>query len=78
MSDFFVAPIHDPTSALVYSALGHEPALVVIDGKIVMRDRKMLTVDDGRVRHEAQKAAAGLASRANISSRAKFWCESLD
>jgi hypothetical protein len=25
-----------------------------------------------------QKAAAGLASRANISSRAKFWCDSLD
>jgi hypothetical protein len=58
--------------------LGHEPTLVVIDGKIVMRDRKMLTVDERRVRHEAQEAAAGLVTRANISSRAKFWCESLD
>jgi 5-methylthioadenosine/S-adenosylhomocysteine deaminase len=78
MSDFFVAPIHDPISALVYSALGHEPTLVMIDGKIVMRDRKMLTVDERRVRHEAQEAAAGLVNRANISSRAKYWCESLD
>jgi 5-methylthioadenosine/S-adenosylhomocysteine deaminase len=78
MSDFFASPIHDPISALVYSALGHEPTLVVIDGQIVMRDRKVLTVDERRVRHEAQKAAAGLASRANISSRAKFWCDSLD
>ena len=78
MSDFFASPIHDPISSIVYSALGHEPTLVVIDGKIVMRDRKVLAVDERRVRHEAQKAAAGLASRANISSRAKFWCDSLD
>jgi 5-methylthioadenosine/S-adenosylhomocysteine deaminase len=78
MSDFFASPIHNPISSIVYSALGHEPTLVVIDGKIVMRDRKVLTVDQQRVRHEAQKAAAALTSRANISSRAKFWCESLD
>jgi hypothetical protein len=50
----------------------------VIDGEIVMRDRKVLTVDERRIRHEAQKAAAGLASRANIASRAKFWCESFE
>ena len=78
ISDFFVSPIHDPISAIVYSALGHEPTLVVIDGRIVMRDRKVLTVDEMRVRHEAQKAAAALTSRANISSRAKFWCDPLN
>jgi hypothetical protein len=50
----------------------------VIDGKIVMRDRKLLSMDERRVRHEAQKAAANLTSRANISSRAKFWCDYLD
>jgi hypothetical protein len=58
--------------------LGHEPTLVVIDGKIVMRDREVLTVDQKRVRREAQKAAASLTSRAKISSRAKYWCDSLD
>ena len=78
MSDFFASPIHNPTSSIVYSALGHEPTLVVIDGKIIMRDRRVLTVDQQRVRHEAQQAAAALTSRANISSRAKFWCKSLD
>jgi 5-methylthioadenosine/S-adenosylhomocysteine deaminase len=78
MSDFFASPIHDPISSIVYSALGHEPTLVVIDGRIVMRDRRVLTVDQGRVRHDAQNAAASLTSRAKISSRAKFWCDSLD
>ena len=67
MSDFFASPIHDPISSIVYSALGHEPTLAVIDGKIVMRDRKVVTVDERRVRNEAQKAAANLTSRANIS-----------
>jgi 5-methylthioadenosine/S-adenosylhomocysteine deaminase len=78
MSDFFASPIHNPVSAIVYSALGHEPTLVVIDGKIVMRDREVLTVDQRHVRQEAQQAAASLASRAKISSRAKFWCQSVD
>ena len=77
MSDFFASPIHDPISSIVYSALGHEPTLVVIDGKIVMRDRELLTVDQRRVRRKAQKAAASLTSRAKISSQAKFWCDSL-
>ena len=75
LSDAFVTPIHDPISALVYSALGHEPTLVAIDGRIVMRDRKVLTVDQQAVRRRAQSAAERLTRRAGISSRAKFWCE---
>jgi 5-methylthioadenosine/S-adenosylhomocysteine deaminase len=78
LTDSFATPIHDPVSALVYSALGHEPTLVVIDGAIVMRDRKVLTVDERRVRREAQSAAESLTRRAGISSRSKFWCASLD
>ncbi len=77
LTDSFATPIHDPVSALVYSALGHEPTLVVIDGAIVMRDRKVLTVDERRVRREAQSAAESLTRRAGISSRSKFWCASL-
>jgi 5-methylthioadenosine/S-adenosylhomocysteine deaminase len=77
LTDAFATPIHDPVSALVYSALGHEPTLVVIDGNIVMRDRKILTVDEQRVHREAQSAAEGLTRRAGISSRSKYWCESL-
>ena len=72
-----MTPIHNPVSAMVYSALGHEPTLVVIDGAIVMRDRKVLTVDERRVRREAQSAAESLTRRAGISSRSKFWCASL-
>jgi 5-methylthioadenosine/S-adenosylhomocysteine deaminase len=74
IKDAFVSPIHDPVSALVYSALGHEVRDVVIDGTIVMRSRKMLTADEEDVRKRAQQAAAGLTSRAGIKSRAANWC----
>src|SRR6202171_2620933 len=75
LRDAFISPVHDPVSALVYSALGHETALVVIDGRIVMRDRKVLSVDERVVRQTAQSAAESLTRRAGIKSRSKLWCE---
>jgi 5-methylthioadenosine/S-adenosylhomocysteine deaminase len=75
LTDSFVSPVHDPISALVYSALGHEPTLVVIDGNMVMRDRKVLTVEEKSARRNAQKAAESLTRRAGIPSRSKLWCD---
>ncbi len=69
----FISPVHDPVSALVYSALGHETATVIIDGQIVMRDGVVGTVDEQSVRSRAQIAAAGLASRAAIPTSAVTW-----
>ncbi len=69
----FMAPIHDPVSALVYSALGHETSLVAIDGRIVMRDGLVRTVDEVDVRRRAQTAASELAGRAGIESSAAVW-----
>jgi 5-methylthioadenosine/S-adenosylhomocysteine deaminase len=65
----FMTPIHDPVSALVYSAVGHETSLVVIDGRLVMRDGNILSVDERSVREEAQRAATALTGRAGIRSR---------
>lgn len=75
LDEAFVTPVHDPVSAIVYSALGHETSLVVIDGRIVMRDRKVLSVDERTVRRQSQLAAADLTRRAGIASRASIWCE---
>ncbi|MGA7324485.1 MAG: amidohydrolase, partial [Rhodomicrobium sp.] len=58
LKDAFVSPVHDPVSALVYSALGHETRDVFIDGAIVMRDRTIVTADEHDVRKRAQQAAA--------------------
>ena len=64
-----MTPIHDPVSALVYSALGHETSLVVIDGRVVMRDNVVLSANEAAIRQEAQHAAMALTRRAGIQNR---------
>jgi 5-methylthioadenosine/S-adenosylhomocysteine deaminase len=59
----FMTPIHHPVSAIVYSALGHEVATVMIDGRFVMRDGVVTGVDEPAVRRRAQAAADDLARR---------------
>jgi len=62
----FIGPVHDPVSALVYSALGHETSLVMIDGRIVLRDGHLLSADEAAVRRAAQSAALALVERAGV------------
>lgn len=47
-----LVPLGNPVAALSYSANGSEVDTVIIDGKVVMRGREILTVDEERVRHE--------------------------
>jgi len=57
-------PVRNIVPNLVYSARGHEVETVIIDGNIVMENRKVLTVNEKEVMYRAQKAAEGLALRA--------------
>ena len=66
-----MSPIHDPVSTLVCLALEHETSLAVIDGRIVLLDDAVQTVDEHAVRRAAQNAAAGLAECAVIASSAR-------
>jgi 5-methylthioadenosine/S-adenosylhomocysteine deaminase len=45
-------------SQLVYAAKGHDVRHVLIDGRWVMRDRALLTLDEAQVRIEAQRIAS--------------------
>lgn len=63
----WLTPFHNAASALVYSALGHEVSTVMIDGRIVMRDRQVLSVDEAQTRQSAQDAADALSERASVS-----------
>jgi cytosine/adenosine deaminase-related metal-dependent hydrolase len=45
-------------SQLVYAAKAHDIQHVMIDGRWVMRDRELLTLDEAQVRAEAQRIAA--------------------
>jgi 5-methylthioadenosine/S-adenosylhomocysteine deaminase len=61
-----LAPLFDPEKALVYSARGGDVRDAVIDGRVVMRDRKVLTVDEDGLLVEAERVARRCAARAGI------------
>lgn len=69
----FVGPVHDPVSAIVYAALGNEARWVLVDGRVVMADGKLTTLDEDAVRARAATAARGLAARAGIGSARRTW-----
>lgn len=64
----FVGPVHDPLSSLVYAALGNEAETVIVDGRIVMREGNLMTVDERAVLDRARRAARELVIRAGIRS----------
>lgn len=71
-----LAPFHDLPSALVYQATGAEVETVVIGGRVVMRDRVLVTLDEVALRAQARKAAEGVARRSGIaSSRAEGYVD---
>ena len=60
-------PTYDVVSHLVYVSDEQDVASVVVDGKILMREREMLTIDTDRVRREATALAAQI--RAALRAR---------
>ncbi len=48
-----MVPMYNPYSALVYSANAGNVRHTIVDGKILMQDRQMLTVDEDAIRDEA-------------------------
>jgi 5-methylthioadenosine/S-adenosylhomocysteine deaminase len=59
LADVHFVPMYDVISALVYVADEQDVTSVVVDGKVLMRGGKVLTVDEARVRRQAN----GLATR---------------
>lgn len=57
-------PMHNPVSTLVYSSSQANVEMVMINGKVVLSEGKVQTVDEERVLSEAHRAAEKLAERA--------------
>jgi 5-methylthioadenosine/S-adenosylhomocysteine deaminase len=66
MSRLHTAPGTDVVSALVYSSQVDDVDTVIIDGRLVMRDRKLLTIDEGETLATAQAEAEKLMARALV------------
>jgi 5-methylthioadenosine/S-adenosylhomocysteine deaminase len=58
------APIFDPYSHLVYAASGADVKTMIVDGKILMEDYKVLVMDEQEVIRKAKEHAYALAKKA--------------
>jgi 5-methylthioadenosine/S-adenosylhomocysteine deaminase len=52
-----LVPLYNPCSHLVYAASGADVTTTIINGKIIMRDKIILTVDEEEVMREVRKIA---------------------
>jgi 5-methylthioadenosine/S-adenosylhomocysteine deaminase len=59
-------PLHDIYATLVYSARGSDVNTTIVDGRIVMDERKIKTLDEHEVIEKAEKAAYDLLSRKDV------------
>jgi 5-methylthioadenosine/S-adenosylhomocysteine deaminase len=50
-------PRHDLIANLVHSAKGADVSHVIVDGKLLMRDHALLTLDEERILYEAERRA---------------------
>jgi 5-methylthioadenosine/S-adenosylhomocysteine deaminase len=58
-----LAPLHNVVSHLVYSAVGGDVDTTIVDGKILMQGREVLTLDEDKVLERAQKTSEDLLAR---------------
>ena len=70
-------PLHMPLFRLVCFANGNDVTTVIVDGRIAMRDRKAMFVNEERVLETAQAEAELMLDRGNfrglLATPAKFW-----
>ena len=70
-----MTPMLNPLSNLIYSVSGREVQTVIIDGKIVMKDREVLTLNENRILEEASERAAAVVERSGLNVSPKWRIE---
>ena len=58
-----LVPLYNPLSHLAYAARSADVRTVLVDGQIVLEDRKLLTMDEAEVRHQVRALASEIATR---------------
>lgn len=63
MSGSHVQPLHSITASLVYATRASDVQTVIVDGKILMRDRRLLTLNKAEIVEQVNQAMERLARR---------------
>jgi cytosine/adenosine deaminase-related metal-dependent hydrolase len=61
-------PIHSPISHLVYSFRSTDVTHVIVDGRLVIEEGHLKTMDENEIMENAEKAAMDLLERAGVRS----------
>jgi cytosine/adenosine deaminase-related metal-dependent hydrolase len=67
-----LTPTVNPVSNLVYSGSGQYVDTTIVNGKILMRDKKLLTLDVGQVTSRARTHIIDLLKRAEVEISSKW------
>ncbi|MFZ4718788.1 MAG: amidohydrolase [Ilumatobacteraceae bacterium] len=65
LDGFHCQPVHDVAAALVYSAQAADVQTTIVDGRVLMRDRHLLTIDETAVLTEFRARANGITDRSH-------------
>ncbi|MFQ6123631.1 MAG: amidohydrolase family protein [Candidatus Heimdallarchaeota archaeon] len=67
-----LTPMYNPVSSLVYAACGSDVDTTLIDGQVIMRARKLQTIDELKVLEKAQKRGIGVTEKAGIEITSRW------
>jgi cytosine/adenosine deaminase-related metal-dependent hydrolase len=67
-----LTPSFNPVSTLVYAAMGSDVAHVMVDGRWVVRDRRLLTMDEGEIIADVRRLSTALLGRAGVDLRPRW------
>jgi cytosine/adenosine deaminase-related metal-dependent hydrolase len=60
-------PVHNPIQNLIYSASGSSVRTVIVDGRIVMEDRELKTVDEAKILAQCQQSSEALIAKCGVN-----------
>lgn len=67
-------PLHNPVSTLALASSGEAVDTVIIDGVVVMKNRKLILIDEEAVLKEGLERAEAIAKRAGVDQWARpYW-----
>jgi len=62
-----LTPMYNPYSHLVYAVNGSDVDTVIINGKIIMKNRQLLTINEAAVIEKVKEIARSIKKSLNIS-----------
>lgn len=64
-------PWHNPVSAVVYTVTGRDVDVVVVDGRMLVQNGELLTMNEQEIVEEAQRRSREVIERAGLTSKVK-------